>query len=75
MSTTDTKITRDDFFADNAWDRVCRAGAYRFAHHVAKQGGCDARGLRTLREMMRGNAKEAVASVRKNKARALRLAA
>ena len=69
MHNTD-KITRADFYDDIAWVCVNRASAYRYSVRVAKQNGCGARGLRTLREMMRGNAKEAVALVRKAKARA-----
>lgn len=69
------KLVRDDFFDDTAWERIARADAYRFSLRVAKQGGCAASGLQTLRQMMRGNALEAVAAARLAKARKLRLAA
>lgn len=70
-----TKIIKADFYDDRAWDHLCRAGAYRFSIRIAKQGGCDANGLRILREMMRRNATEAVVAARRAKARTLRIAA
>ena len=79
MSPTTTgkpKLTRADFLNDEiAYACTARASAYSFAARVAKDGGCNATGVRLLRSMMRANALEAVADARRAKARALRLAA